>query len=177
MKKFPTALAVPRISFRLWLKIAPPLAAIAPALGSVWGVGAAAAGAASSDGEDRLPKSKKPVSMPFLSRETLDADELRFERVAQRRRLLGDRGAAEKEDARQHARDHQADQGQPQRMRQPHHAPEQVAHGVEGDAEQDAGKYQEQRRGEVPGKGEQGGEQHNTDAADRDRPRQCGEGL
>ena len=49
MKKFPTALAVPRISFRLWLKMAPPLAAIVPALGSEWGVGVGA-GAASSDG-------------------------------------------------------------------------------------------------------------------------------
>ncbi len=152
--------------------MAPPLAAIAPALGSVWGVGAAVAGAASSDGEDRLPKSKKPVSMPFRSRKSLDVDELRFERVAQRRRLLGDRGAAEKDDARQHARDRQADHRKPQRMRQPHHAPEQVAHGVEGDAEQDAGKYQEQRRGKLPCEREQGGEQHDADAADRYRPRQ-----
>ena len=54
MKKFPTALAVPRISFRLWLKMAPPLAAIVPALGSEWGV-ALGAGAASSAG-DRLPR-------------------------------------------------------------------------------------------------------------------------
>ena len=71
MKKFPTALAVPRISFRLWLKMAPPLAAIVPALGSAWGVGGAAAGAASSDGDDTVPKSKKLVSTPFLSRKPL----------------------------------------------------------------------------------------------------------
>ena len=70
MKKFPTALAVPRISFRLWLKMAPPLAAIVPALGSEWGV-ALGAGAASSDGDDRVPKSKKLVSMPFRSRKPL----------------------------------------------------------------------------------------------------------
>ncbi len=62
-------------------------------------------------------------------------------------------------------------------MRQPHDAPEQVAHGVEGDTEQDAGKYQKQRRREVPGEGEQGGEQHDADAADRYRPRQIVAGL
>ena len=57
----------------------PPTAATAritpnPVIGTmvVWGTdGAAAAGAASSDGEDRLPKSKKPVSMPFRSRNPL----------------------------------------------------------------------------------------------------------
>jgi hypothetical protein len=82
-----------------------------------------------------------------------------------------------KTNARQHARDHQADHRQPQRMRQPHHAPEQVAHGVEGDAEQDAGKYQKQGCGELPGEREQGGEQHDADAADRYRPRQIVAGL
>jgi hypothetical protein len=69
MKKLPTALAVPRINFRLWLKMAPPLAAIVPALGSACGVGGAAA--ASSDGDDTVPKSKKLVSMPFRSRKPL----------------------------------------------------------------------------------------------------------
>ena len=176
MKKFPTALAVPRISFRLWLKMAPPLAAIVPALGSAWGV-ALGAGAASSDGCDRAAEVEEAGvdAVPF--QKTLDVDELRLERVAQRRRLLGDGGAAEKDNAGQHARDHQADHRQPQRMRQPHHAPEQVAHGVEGDAEQDAGKYQKQRRGELPGEREQGGEQHDADAADRYRPRQIVAGL
>ena len=62
-------------------------------------------------------------------------------------------------------------------MRKPHDTSEQVAHGVEGDAEQDAGKYQKQRRGEVPGEREQRGEQHDTDAADRYRPRQIVAGL
>jgi hypothetical protein len=66
MKKFPTALAVPRISFRLWLKMAPPLAAIVPALGSACGVAACAgAGAPSSEVCDSVPKSKRLVSMPF----------------------------------------------------------------------------------------------------------------
>jgi hypothetical protein len=62
-------------------------------------------------------------------------------------------------------------------MRQPHHAPEQVAHGVEGDAEQHAGKQQEQCRGEVPGEGKQGSKQHDADAADPYRPRQIAAGL
>ena len=178
MKKFPTALAVPRISFRLWLKMAPPLAAIVPALGSECGVGARWAGRRGIIRRRRQAAEVEEAgvdAVPF--QKALDVDELRLERVAQRRRLLGDRGAAEEDDARQHARDHQADHRQPQRMRQPHHAPEQVAHGVEGDAEQDAGKYQKQRRGELPGEREQGGEQHDADAADRYRPRQIVAGL
>ena len=66
---------------------------------------------------------------------------------------------------------------EPQRVRQLDDAAEQVGHGVEGDAEQHAGKDQEQRRGEVPGEQQQGGEQHDADAADRYRPRQIVAGL
>ena len=112
-----------------------------------------------------------------LLQEGFDVDELRFDRVAQHRGLLGDGGAAEEDDTRQHRRQRQADDGQPQRMRQLHHAAEQVGHGVEGDAEQHAGKDQEQRRGESPGEQQQGCEQHDADAADRDRPRQIVAGL
>ncbi len=156
--------------------MAPPLAAIVPALGSAWGVALGGRRGIIRRRRQAAEVEEAGVdAVPF--QETLDVDELRLERVAQRRRLLGDRGAAEKDDARQHARDHQADHRQPQRMRQPHDAPEQVAHGVEGDAEQDAGKYQKQGRGELPGEREQGGEQHDADAADRYRPRQIVAGL
>ena len=72
IKKFPTALAVPRISFRLWLKMAPPLAAIVPALGREWVGGAlGAAGEDESGDDDRLPKSNRLVSTPLLSRNAL----------------------------------------------------------------------------------------------------------
>ena len=179
MKKFPTALTVPRISFRLWLKIAPPLEAMRAGAGKIMGrrgLGAAGAAIIRRRG-DRLPKSKKLVSMPFCSRKALTLTSCDLMRVAQHRRLLGDGGAAEEDDARQHAREHQADDRQPQRMRQPDDAPEQVAHGVEGDAEQHAGKNQKQGRGEMPGEQQQGGEQHDADAADRYRPRQIVAGL
>ena len=72
MKKLPTALTVPRISFRLWPKIAPPLEASVPALGRLWvgaGLGRGRRGVIGCD--DRLPKSKKLVSTPFFSRNAL----------------------------------------------------------------------------------------------------------
>ena len=156
--------------------MAPPLAAIVPALGSEWGVGVGRPARHHPRRRQAAEIEEAGVdAVPF--QKALDVDQLRFERVAQRRGLLRDRGAAEEDDARQHACDHQADHRQPQRMRQPHDAPEQIAHGVEGDAEQHAGKYQKQRRGEIPGEREQGGEQHDADAADRYRPRQIVAGL
>ena len=41
MKKFPTALTVPSSTFRVWLTMAPPPEAMAPALGRLCGTGAA----------------------------------------------------------------------------------------------------------------------------------------
>ena len=49
MKKFPTALTVPNSNLRVWLTIAPPLEAIAPALGRLRA--AAAPGVAGVDEE------------------------------------------------------------------------------------------------------------------------------
>jgi len=152
MKKFPTALTVPRISFRLWLKIAPPLDAIVPALGSEWvGGGPGAAGSEASDCDDRLPKIEQAGVDAVSLQETLDADKLRLERVAQHGGLLGDGGAAEEYDAGQHARYRQAHDGQPQRMQEADATSEQVAHGVERHAEQHAGEDQKLCRGEIPG--------------------------
>src|SRR5436189_855032 len=69
IKKLPTARTVPRISVRLWVKIAPLLEAMVPALGRLC---ADAAGADDSEGDAvRLAKSNKLVSTPFLSRNAL----------------------------------------------------------------------------------------------------------
>ena len=59
MKKFPTALAVPRISFRLWLKIAPPLDAW-----ESW--------ADRRDGEIRAAQSWRNLNRNYAGAEELD---------------------------------------------------------------------------------------------------------
>ncbi|MGY3649903.1 hypothetical protein ACVWW2_005194 [Bradyrhizobium sp. LM4.3] len=71
MKMLPTALIVPSSSLKVWLTIAPPLEASAPApLGNPCGaelgagVGPASVGAAGP----ALPRSNTLVSMPWLSR-------------------------------------------------------------------------------------------------------------
>ena len=179
MKKLPTALTVPSSSFRVWLTIAPPLEASAPALGRLR-VGRRA-GRCRRRRIRRLRGGIAEVEIAgvdaVLLEEGFDVDELRLDRVAQHGGLLRDGGAAEKDHARQQAGEHQADDRQPQRMRQPDDAAEQFGHGVERDAEQHAGEDQEQRRGEIPGEQQQRGEQHDADAADRDRPGQIVAGL
>ena len=96
---------------------------------------------------------------PVLLKEGLDADQLRFDRIAQHGGLLRDGAAAEEDHARQQAGEHQTDDRQPQRMRQPDDATEQLGHGVERDTEQHSGKDQKQRRGEIPGEQQQRCEQ------------------
>jgi len=95
---------------------------------------------------------------------------LRFDRIAQHRCLLRDGGAAEENHAGQQPREHQADNCQPQRMRQAGNVAEQFGHGVERDAEQHSREDQKQRRGEVPGKQQQGCKCDDADAAHRYRP-------
>ena len=121
--------------------------------GQVCGVGARRrAGAASSEaGADRLPKSKKLVSMPFCSRKalTLTSCDLMvllstvacWAMVAPPRKTMPDSMPAS---ARQTIASRSG-------CGSLHQAAEQVGHGVEGDAEQHAGKDQEQGRGEIPG--------------------------
>ena len=179
MKKLPTALTVPNSNFRVWLTIAPPLEAIAPAPGKVRAGGAP--GVAEEDDEaDGASAWVAEIEIagidPVLLQECLDGDELRFDRVAQHGRLLRDGGAAEEDDARQHRREREADDHQPQRMRQPDQAAEQIGHGVQRDPEQHSREDQEQRGGERPGEHQQRCEQHNADAADRYRPSQIAAG-
>jgi len=59
---------------------------------------------------------------PVLLKEGLDADQLRFDGIAQHGGLLRDGGATEEDHARQQARQHQTDDRQPQRMGQPEDA-------------------------------------------------------
>jgi hypothetical protein len=54
---------------------------------------------------------------------------------------------------------------------------EPVGRGVEGDAEQYAGKDQEQRGGEIPGEQQERSEQYGTNSADGDGPGQIIAGL
>src|ERR1700722_15607098 len=165
IKKFPTALTVPSRSFKVWLTIAPPLEAIVPALGRLC---VAAPGVAEIEiaGVD-----------PVLLEEGLDADQLRFDRIAQHGCLLCDGSAAEEDHARQQAREHQTDDRQPQRMSQPDDATEQLGHGIERDTEQHSGKDQKQRRGEIPGEQHQRCKQHGSDTANRYRPSQIVAGF
>ncbi|MEY9709371.1 hypothetical protein ABIF03_001513 [Bradyrhizobium elkanii] len=114
---------------------------------------------------------------PVLFEEVLDAAELRFNRVAQHRGLLRDRGAAEEHDAGQQPGHRQADDRKPQRVGQLGQPAEQGGHGIEGDPEQHAREQQEQGGGEMPGEGQQGREQHHADPADGDRPCQVVAGL
>src|SRR5437870_2155439 len=177
MKKFPTALAVPRISFRLWLKMAPPLAAIVPALGSACGVGVAAAGAASSGCDDRVPKSKKLVSMPFLSRNplTLTSCDLSvllnavvcWAIVVPPRKTMPDSMPATTKQTTVSRSACGSRTTRPSRLLMalratPSRRPENIRNSV-------AAKCQV--------KASRGGEQHDADAADRYRPRQIVAGL
>src|SRR5437899_6950515 len=72
MKMLPTALIAPNSSLKVWLTIAPPLEASAPAPGN-WlceaglGAGVEAASLVEEAG-GALPRSKKLVSMPWFSR-------------------------------------------------------------------------------------------------------------
>src|SRR5258707_7477388 len=86
MKKFPTALTVPRSSLRVWLTIAPPLEARAPALGRLC-VGAAAGVAATpgvagavdaADVVAGLPRPKKLVSIPLFARNAFSPTSCHF---------------------------------------------------------------------------------------------------
>ncbi len=66
MKKLPTALTVPSSTLKVWPRMAPPLDAIALALGRLCGVEAAGAGV-SGEPDGVAPKearSKKLVSTP-----------------------------------------------------------------------------------------------------------------
>ncbi len=76
MKTLPTAPIVPSSSLKVWLTIAPPLEASAPApdspfFGAAPGEGLESAGVASGEAAAALPKSKKLVSIPWLSRKDL----------------------------------------------------------------------------------------------------------
>src|SRR5450755_743795 len=73
MKKLPTALTVPSSSLRVWLTIAPPLEARSPGLGRLCVGDDDPGGAVAEDAALALepPRSKKLVSMPFLSRKAL----------------------------------------------------------------------------------------------------------
>src|SRR5438034_11794896 len=73
MKMLPTALTAQSSNLRVWLTIAPPLEASAPGLGRLCVGVAVPADAAAEDAELALglPRSKKLVSMPLLSRKAL----------------------------------------------------------------------------------------------------------
>ena len=178
MKKFPTALTVPRISFRLWLKMAPPLDAIVPALGSVWGVGAGSCrrgiirrrrtGCRNRKSRCRCRSAPgNALTLTSCDLIVLLSAVVCWAIVAPPRKTMPDSMPAS-------ARQTTVSRSECGSL---HHAAEQVGHGVERDAEQHAGKNQEQRRGEMPGEQQQGGEQHDADAADRYRPRQIVAGL
>ena len=176
MKKLPTALTVPSSSFKVWLTIAPPLEASAPALGRdvlgapARGVDPCVVDPAGVAGAARVAEFEIAGVDAVPLQELLDGDQLRLDGVAQHGGLLRDGGAAEEDHAGQQRREHQADDGQPQRVRQLDHAAEHIGHGVERDAQQHAGEDQEQRRGEIPGEQQQRGKADDADAADRYRP-------
>ena len=102
--------------------------------------------------------------------ERLEIHDLRFDRAAQCGRLLGDGGAAEREDTGHHRREQQADQEEARRMRPRHHLLELVRHRGQRHAEQHAGEDQEQGRGEFPGEDQERGEADGQNAADGDGP-------
>jgi hypothetical protein len=107
---------------------------------------------------------------PVPLEQCLDADQLRFDRIAQRGGLLRDGGAAKEDHARQKAGEHQTDNGEAQPMRQPDDMAEHRGHGVESDTKQHAGEDQKQGRGEIPGEHQQRCKCDDADAADRYRP-------
>ncbi|MHC2195942.1 hypothetical protein ACVJF1_008575 [Bradyrhizobium diazoefficiens] len=164
---------------KVWLTIAPPLDARAPApgklpRGAVFGVGVdpasvEAAGAA-------LPKSKKAGVDTVGVEKGLHVGDLRPDGLAEQRGLFGDGGAAEIGDACEHQGQRDADDRKPHCVRQVHAAAECIGQRVEADAEQHAGEDQEQGGGKIPGEGEQRRDQHDADAADRDGPGQVAAG-
>ena len=162
MKKLPTALTVPSSSFRVWLTIAPPLEAIAPALGKIMRSPPRRACAGVDDRRWRCADCRDRNSWcrcRFCSRKALTLTSCDLivslstvacwamvepprkttpdNRPASTRQTIVSRSACGSLTTR----------------------PSRFGHGVERDAEQHAGEDQEQRRGEIPGEQQQRGEQ------------------
>ena len=168
MKKLPTAPMVPRISFSVCVTIAPPPDAISPALGRL----RCCAVAGGSVVELGLPRSRKLVSTPWLSRKLLTlmiCDLMVLLSSADCRAMVLPPSTTTPANIPESSR-------QTSTSRKPcadlDDAAEQVGDRTEEHAEQDAGENQEQRRGKIPGEPQQRRKGDRTDAADRDRPGQ-----
>ncbi len=136
------------------------------------GAGAGCIGADEA-AEVALPRSKKLVSMPWLSRKVLTLRDLRLDGLAEQprpARRWWRRRDRQRPPAPRPAR----------RRRSPSRTgcgrctrrPSALVSALRRDAQQHAGEDQQQGGGKIPGEDQQRREQHDADAADRDGPGQ-----
>ena len=168
MKTLPSASISPETNFQVWATMALVPDAIVLALGRLGRLGRLGVVCCPFGLCRAVERQEAGIDAAFFE-ESLHGDDLRADRRRERGRLLRDGRAAKHDHGGKQADQERADDHQPQDMRAADGAAEQVADRDEKDAEQHAGKQQEDRWRRVPYDREQCCEDDNSATAERDR--------